>query len=94
MPSFYQTERALSFWSSGEDMSVKLDDNGKQKLTGIFGELEWGTKTHAWSQSTCRLTAEMWKVITAEATLRSKKLPQDEAYGEDMEEDPRGMLEL
>jgi hypothetical protein len=91
----YQTEHALAFWSSGDDMSMKLDENGKCKLAALFGEMEWGPKARGWSMSTTRLTAEQWKVITAEATIRSKKLPQDEAVGKDaLEVDPRAVLEL
>jgi hypothetical protein len=91
----YQTERALTFWASGDDLSMKMDENGKRKLAALFGETEWGQKARGWSQSTNRLTAEQWKAITAEATVRSKKLPQDEAIGEDATEvDPRSMLEL
>ena len=92
---FYQTERALAFWSSGKDMSMKMDENRKHKLAVLFGEMEWGPKAHGWSQATSRLTAEQWRVITAEATIHSKKLPQDEANGDDAAEvDPCAMLEL
>jgi hypothetical protein len=37
----YQIERALLFWASGIDMSMKSDNNGKQKLAAPFGEVEW-----------------------------------------------------
>lgn len=91
----YQTERALSFWASGEDMSMKMDENGKRKLAALFGEMEWGPKARGWAQSTSRLTPEQWRSITTEATARGKKLPQDEANGEDIPEgDPRAVLEL
>lgn len=90
-----QTERALGFWASGDDMSTKMDENGKRKLAALFGEMEWGPKARGWSQSTSRLTTEQWRLITAEATIRSKKLPQDEANGEESPEvDPRATLEL
>ena len=76
-------------------MSMKLDENGKCRLSASFGEMEWGPKARGWSQSTNRLTADQWKVITAEATSRSKKLPQDDASGkENPEVDPRAVLEL
>ena len=76
-------------------MSMKMDENGKHKLAALFGEMEWGPKARGWSQATSRLTAEQWRAITAEATIRSKKLPQDEANGDDATEvDPRAMLEL
>lgn len=76
-------------------MSMKMDDNGKRRLAAPFGEMEWGPKARGWSQATIRLTAEQWKAITTEATIRSKKLPQDEANGEDASEvDPRAVLEL
>lgn len=72
-----------------------MGENGKCKLVALFGELEWGPRARAWSQSTIRLTGEQWRSITAEATARSKKLPQDEANGEDNPEvDPRSVLEL
>lgn len=91
----YQTERALSFWASGEDMSMKTDENGKRKLAALFGEMEWGSKARGWAQSTSRLDLEQWMVIDAEATARVKKLAQDEAAGEDTPGvDPRAMLEL
>ena len=93
---FYQTERALSFWASGEDMSMKTDENGKRKLAALFGEMEWGSRARGWAQSTSRLDFEQWRAIDAEATARVKKLPQDEAAGEDIPlgVDPRAMLEL
>ena len=76
-------------------MSMKMDKNGKRKLAAPFGEIEWGPKARGWSQATSRLSSEQWKAITAEATVRSKKLPQDDANGEDtMDVDPRAMLEL
>jgi hypothetical protein len=62
-----------------------------------FGEMEWGPKARRWSQSTSRLTVEQWRAITAEATICSKKLPQDDANGKDASEevvDPHAMLEL
>jgi hypothetical protein len=62
-----------------------------------FGEMEWGPKARGWSQSTSRLTVEQWRAITAEATIRSKKLPQDDANGKDAPGevvDPCAMLEL
>jgi len=73
---------------------MKMDDNGKCKLATLFGKMEWGPKAYGWSQLTYKLTAEKWKLITAEVTLHGKKLPQDEANGEDMEVDPHSMLEL
>jgi hypothetical protein len=75
-------------------MSMKMDENGKCKLAALFGEMEWGPKARGWSQSTYKLNAEQWRLITAEATQRSKNLPQDEANGEDTEVDMRGMIEL
>jgi hypothetical protein len=76
-------------------MSMKVDKNGKRKLAAPFGEMEWGPKARGWSQSTSRLSPEQWRAITAEATVRSKKLPQDEANGEDAPDvDPRAVLEL
>jgi|SRR6267154_3221308 len=92
-PPLYQTERALAFWASGDDMSMKLDENGKCKSAAPFSEVEWGPKARGWSESTRRLTPEQWRAITAEATLRSKKLPQDEAR-DDPEVDLRAVLEL
>ena len=72
-----------------------MDDNGKRRLTAPFGEMEWGRRARGWSQSIARLTAEQWKVITAEATIHSKKLPQDETNGEDASEvDPCSLLKL
>jgi hypothetical protein len=76
-------------------MSMKTDDNGKRKLAGLFGEVEWGQKTRSYSRATIRLSFSQWRTITAEATLRSRTLPQDEASGEEnLDEDPRAMLEL
>ena len=76
-------------------MSMKVDDNGRPKLSASFGEIEWGPKAHSWSQSTSRLSAEQWRIITAEATACSNKLAQDDPNGEDNGEvDPHGMLEL
>jgi hypothetical protein len=93
--ALYQAERALAFWSSGEDMSIKTDENGKSKLAAVFGEAEWGSKTRAWSKATSRLTGEQWRAITAEATVRGKRLPQDDTNGEDAPDvDPRAVLEL
>ena len=95
-PPSYQTEHAFVFWATSDDLSMKLDDNGKCRLAMPFGEMEWGPKARGWSQSTTRLTVEQWRAITAEATICSKKLPQDEANGKDApaEVDPRAMLEL
>ena len=91
----YQTERALGFWASGKDMSMKMDDNGKHKLASLFGELEWGRKACGWSQSTKQLALEQWMLVESEATACGKKLPQDEANGKDnLEVDPRAVLEL
>lgn len=93
----YQTERALAFWASGDDMSMRADENGKRKLAAPFGEMEWGAKVRAFSQSTSRLTVEQWRAITAEATACSKKLLHSgpEANGEDIVDvDPRAMLDL
>ena len=92
---FYQTERALGFWASGEDLSMKMDDNGKSRVAVPFSDMEWGAKTRGWALSTMRLNIEKWSIITAEATIRSKKLLQDEANSEGaLEEDPRAVLEL
>ena len=42
-----------------------------------------------------RLTTEQWRLITAEATIHSKRLPQDEANSEESPEvDLHAMLEL
>ena len=74
---------------------MKMDENGRRKLAAQFGEMEWGPKARGWSQSTKRLSAEQWRLIDADATVRSKKLPQDEANGEDGSEvDPRAVLDL
>jgi hypothetical protein len=74
---------------------MKMDDNGRRKLSALFGEMEWGPKARGWSQSTSRLSTEQWRIITAEATARSNKLAQDDPNGEDNGEvDPHGMLEL
>jgi hypothetical protein len=76
-------------------MSMKTDDHGKRKLSGLFGEAEWGQKTRSYSGATIRLSSSQWKAITSEATIRSRTLPQDEANGEDApDEDPRAVLEL
>jgi hypothetical protein len=76
-------------------MSMKVADNGRSKLSALFGEMEWGPKARGWSQSTSRLSAEQWRIITAEATARSNKLAQGDPNSEDNGEiDPRGMLEL
>ena len=76
-------------------MSMKMDENGKRKLAALFGEMEWGPKARRWSQSTSRLTAEQWRAITAEATIHSKKLLQDDANADEAGEvDPCAMLEL
>ena len=80
----YQTEHALSFWASGEDLSMKTDKNGKPKLVALFSDLEWGPKACGWSQATSRLTAEQWRQITAEATICGNMLPQDEASGDNI----------
>jgi len=49
----------------------------------------------AWYQSTSRLTAERCRIINAEATVRGKMLPHDEAIGEDVPDvDPRAIPEL
>ena len=91
----YQTEHAPAFWASGDNMSIKMDEKGKRKLAALFGEMEWGPKARGWLQSTIRLTAKQWRVITTEATAHSKMLPQDEAHGKDAAEvDPRAMLKL
>ncbi len=91
----YQIERALGFWASGEDMSIKMDDNGKHKLASLFGELEWGRKAHGWSQSTKWLALGQWMLVELEAIAREKKLPQNEANGKDNSEvNPRAVLEL
>jgi len=72
-----------------------MDDNGKRRLTALFGEMEWGRRARGWSQSITRLTMEQWKMITAEATICSKKLPQDETNGEDASKvDLCSLLEL
>ena len=90
----HQTERALSFWMSGKDMSKKMD-KGKPKLAAPFSELEWGSKARGWSQAAERLTAEQWRAIIAEATICGKGLPQDEANGDDDPDvDPRAIIEL
>jgi hypothetical protein len=74
---------------------MKMDENGKRKLAAQFGEMEWGPKARGWSQAASRLSIEQWRLIDAEATMRSKKLPQDEANGEDGSKiDPRAVLEL
>ena len=74
---------------------MKMDENGKRKLASLFGESEWGAKACAWSQSTSRLDMDQWRLITAEATIHGKKLPQEEANGEDAPDaDPRALLEL
>src|SRR5258708_8533610 len=76
-------------------MSMKVDDNGRPKLSASFGEIEWGPKARGWSQSTSRLSAEQWRIITAEATARSNKLAQGDPNGEDNGEiDPRRILDL
>ncbi len=74
---------------------MKTEDDGRPKLAALFGELEWGPKARGWSQSTSRLTSEQWRMITAEATARSKKLIQSKAYSEETGEvDPHAVLEL
>jgi hypothetical protein len=90
-----QIERALSFWASGENRSMKTTESGKRKLVSAFSETEWGAKARAWSGSTERLEVEQWRIITSEATARANLLPQDEANGEMNEEtDPRALLIL
>lgn len=92
---FHQTERALSFWASGEDMSMKTDENGRRKLASLFGEMEWGPKARGWSQATKRLNHLQWMGIISEATARGKRLPQDDTNIEDNPNvDPRAVLEL
>ena len=72
-----------------------MDKNGKRKLAALFGEVEWGPKACGWSQATSRLTTEQWRLITAEATICSKRLPQDKANSEEsLEIDPRATLKL
>ena len=72
-----------------------MDENGKRKLAALFGEMEWGPKAHGWSQSTSRLTPDQWRLITTDATACGKKLPQDEANGDDIPEvDLHVVLEL
>jgi hypothetical protein len=56
-------------------MSKKIDNNGKHQLLALFGEMEWGPKARSWSQSMTWLTTEQWRVITAEATAHSRRLP-------------------
>lgn len=74
---------------------MKMDENGKRRLAAPFGETEWGSKARAWSQTTSRLNMDQWRLISTEATIRGKKLPQDEANGEDATDaDPRAVLEL
>jgi hypothetical protein len=76
-------------------MSMKMDEKGKRKLTSLFGDSEWGSKARAWSQTTSRLNMHQWRHITTEATIRAKKMPQDDANGEDgSDADPRAVLEL
>ena len=90
-----QIERALSFWASGENRSMKTTESGKRKLVSAFSETEWGAKARAWSGYTERLEVEQWRIITSEATARANLLPQDEANGEMNEEtDPRALLIL
>lgn len=91
----YQTERALSFWETGEDLSTKTDEKGKRKVASSFGESEWGSKARAWSQATKRLDFEQWRVIGSKATIFGHLYPQDEPNGEDNDDvDPRAVLEL
>ena len=74
---------------------MKTDDNGRCKLVALFGEMEWGPKARGWSQATSRLNADPWRLITSEATVCGKKLPQDEDYGEDAPDvNPCAVLEL
>jgi hypothetical protein len=74
---------------------MTTDESGRRRLAAQFGEMEWGSKSRGWSQSTSRLNAEQWRLIDAEATIRSKKLPQDDANGEEGSEvDPRAVLDL
>ena len=71
---FYQTEHALGFWASGKDLSMKMDNNRKSRVAVPFSDMEWGAKTRRWALSTMRLNIERWSIITAEATVCSKKL--------------------
>ena len=92
---FYQTEHALRFWASDEDLSMKMDNNRKFRVAVPFSDMEWGVKTRRWALSTMRLNIERWSIIIAEATIRSKKLLQDEANSKGaLEEYPHTVLEL
>jgi hypothetical protein len=71
-----------------------MDENGKRRLATLFGETEWGPKARGWSTTTKKLNTEQWRLTIQEATLRGKKLPQDEANVEDTEVDPRTVVEL
>src|SRR5260370_42612765 len=88
-------ERALSFWASGDDRSMKTEDDGRPKLAALFGELEWGPKACGWSQSTSRLTSEQWRMITAEATARSRKFIQSKPTTKTLgRENPHAVLNV
>jgi hypothetical protein len=74
---------------------MKLDDNGKCRLSATFSEAEWGSKARGWAESTTRLTSDQWKAITTDAMARTKKLLLYEAGGEDTPDvDPRAVIEL
>jgi hypothetical protein len=71
-------ECALSFWATGEDCSIKIDNNGKHKLAGSFCKMEWGGRACAWAESVQRLEGKQYRVIVAKATVCGNLLPQDD----------------
>jgi hypothetical protein len=40
-----------------------MDENGRCKLSALFGKMEWGPKAHGWSQTTSRLNADPQSTI-------------------------------
>ena len=39
-PLFYQIEHVLTFPAFGNDLTMKMDKNGKHKLAALFSEIE------------------------------------------------------